>query len=297
MLDKNDVYPDTKIPSAFEYTWATFRQNTLAVTGLWALGLLIMGMLFAEWFAPYGMDKQHMHHLLVPPSWDSQGDIDFFFGTDDLGRDMLSRLLLGSRLTLGGALVVTLFVVVVGGALGLLAGMSKGLKSSALQHSLDALLAIPSMAIVVLLVFLLGPGMSNSLYAIALALLPPFVHAVFTAVRAQMQKQYIIASRLDGSPMLRILQLGLLPNISETLVMQITRTLSAALIDISAIGFLGLGARSPHPEWGTMLGSSGDLIYLAPWTVALPGMAIFITILAINFVGEGLRQALNEGVN
>ncbi len=152
-----------------------------------------------------------------------------------------------------------------------------------------------SLLLAIIVVAILGPGLFNTLIAITLALIPPFIRATYNAVHAEMQKEYIIASRLDGSPPLRIMRLAILPNIVETLVTQTTRTLSAAILDISAVGFLGLGAQSPQPEWGAMLADSSDLIYLAPWTVTLPGMAILFSVLVTNLVGEGIREALKEG--
>ncbi|MGL4504181.1 MAG: ABC transporter permease subunit, partial [Aeromonas sobria] len=145
------------------------------------------------------------------------------------------------------------------------------------------------------MVAILGPGLGNTLIAITLALIPPFIRATYNAVHTEMQKEYITASRLDGSPPFRIMRLAILPNIVETLVAQTTRTLSAAILDISAVGFLGLGAQSPQPEWGAMLADSSDLIYLAPWTVTLPGIAILFSVLVTNVVGEGIREALKEG--
>ena len=233
--------------------------------------------------------------LLLAPSWASTGNIDYFLGTDDLGRDILSRLVVGARLTFGNALLVVVIALLVGSAIGILGGMSKGVKSSVLHHLLDTLLSIPSLLLAIIVVAILGPGLFNTLIAITLALIPPFIRATYNAVHAEMQKEYIIASRLDGSPPLRIMRLAILPNIVETLVTQTTRTLSAAILDISAVGFLGLGAQSPQPEWGAMLADSSDLIYLAPWTVTLPGMAILFSVLVTNLVGEGIREALKEG--
>ncbi|MFH7524337.1 ABC transporter permease subunit [Aeromonas enteropelogenes] len=295
MQDKSNIYPELKILSPMEQTWAAYRRNPLAMAGLWCFLLLIVITLFGPLLVPYGIDEQHPTHLLLAPSWSNNGNIDYFLGTDDLGRDMLSRLVVGARLTFGYALVVVVIALVVGSAIGILGGMSKGLKSSVLHHLLDTLLSIPSLLLAILVVAILGPGLFNTLIAITLALIPPFIRATYNAVHAEMQKEYITASRLDGSPPFRIMRLAILPNIVETLVTQTTRTLSAAILDISAVGFLGLGAQSPQPEWGAMLGDSGDLIYLAPWTVTLPGIAILFSVLVTNLVGEGIREALKEG--
>lgn len=295
MQDKSNIYPELKILSPLEQTWASYRRNPLAMAGLWGFLLLLIITLFGPLVVPYGIDEQHAEHLLLAPSWANNGNIDFFLGTDDLGRDILSRLVVGARLTFGCALIVVVIAMVVGSAIGILGGMSKGLKSSVLHHLLDTLLSIPSLLMAIIMVAIMGPGLGNTLIAITLALIPPFIRATYNAVHAEMQKEYIIASRLDGSPPLRIMRLAILPNIVETLVAQTTRTLSAAILDISAVGFLGLGAQTPQSEWGAMLADSSDLIYLAPWTVTLPGIAILFSVLVTNLVGEGIREALKEG--
>ncbi|MBO0400011.1 ABC transporter permease subunit [Aeromonas veronii] len=295
MQDKSNIYPELKILSPLELTWASYSRNPLAMAGLWCFLLLLLITLVGPLVVPYGIDEQHTDKLLLAPSWAATGNIDYFLGTDDLGRDMLSRLVVGARLTFGYALVVVVIAMVVGSAIGILGGMSKGLKSSVLHHLLDTLLSIPSLLMAIIMVAIMGPGFGNTLIAITLALIPPFIRATYNAVHAEMQKEYITASRLDGSPPFRIMRLAILPNIVETLVAQTTRTLSAAILDISAVGFLGLGAQSPQPEWGTMLADSSDLIYLAPWTVTLPGIAILFSVLVTNLVGEGIREALKEG--
>ncbi|HEH9425590.1 ABC transporter permease subunit [Aeromonas sobria] len=295
MQDKSNIYPELKILSPLEQTWASYSRNPLAMAGLWCFLLLLLITLIGPLVVPYGIDEQHTEHLLLAPSWAATGNIDYFLGTDDLGRDMLSRLVVGARLTFGYALVVVVIAMVVGSAIGILGGMSKGLKSSVLHHLLDTLLSIPSLLMAIIMVAILGPGLGNTLIAITLALIPPFIRATYNAVHTEMQKEYITASRLDGSPPFRIMRLAILPNIVETLVAQTTRTLSAAILDISAVGFLGLGAQSPQPEWGAMLADSSDLIYLAPWTVTLPGIAILFSVLVTNVVGEGIREALKEG--
>ncbi|UUI62807.1 ABC transporter permease subunit [Aeromonas salmonicida] len=295
MQDKTSLYPELKILSPLEQTWASYRRNPLAMGALWCFVILLLITLIGPLLVPYGIDDQHSSRLLLAPSWANSGNIDYFLGTDDLGRDILSRLVVGARFTFGNALLVVLIAMVASTAIGILGGMSKGLKSSVLHHLLDTLLSIPSLLLAIIMVAILGPGLFNTLIAITLALIPPFIRATYNAVHTEMQKEYIIASRLDGSPPFRIMRLAILPNIVETLVAQTTRTLSAAILDISAVGFLGLGAQSPQPEWGAMLADSSDLIYLAPWTVTLPGMAILFSVLVTNLVGEGIREALKEG--
>ncbi|MGL5293900.1 MAG: ABC transporter permease subunit [Aeromonas sp.] len=295
MQNNLQINSELKILSPIQQTWASCRRNPLTMAGLWCLLALILITLIGPLLVPYGVDEQHADTLLLAPSWAATGNIDYFLGTDDLGRDMLTRLVLGARLTFGYALVVVAIAMVLGSAIGILGGMTKGLKSSVLHHLLDTLLSIPSLLLAIIMVAILGPGLGNTLIAITLALIPPFIRATYNTVYTEMQKEYIIASRLDGSPPFRIMRLAILPNIAESLVSQTTRTLSAAILDIAAFGFLGLGAQSPQPEWGAMLADASDLIYLAPWTVTLPGVAIMFSVLVTNIVGEGIRQALKEG--
>ncbi|MBL1378071.1 ABC transporter permease subunit [Zobellella iuensis] len=297
MPSRANIYPELKVRSPLEQAWDLFRKNTLAMIGLWGLGLLSLLTLFGPWLAPYPPFEQFGQVLLLPPSWAIDGNIDFFLGTDDLGRDMLSRLIIGARLTFGNGVLVVLVALLVGGCIGILGGMSKGLKASILNHLLDTLLSIPSLLLAIIFVAILGPGLFNTLLAITLALTPQFIRATYNAVSDEMQKEYITALRLDGANHWRILRFGVLPNLSDTIVSQTTRGLSSAILDITAVGFLGLGAQPPLPEWGAMLSDAMELVYLAPWIAILPGLAILLSVLVVNMVGEGLRQAINEVMN
>ena len=184
-----------------------------------------------------------------------------------------------------------------GSTIGVLGGMSQGLKSSVLHHMLDTLLSVPSLLLAIVLVAVLGPGLDNAVLAVTLSLTPQFIRAIYHAVNNELQKEYIVAVRLDGSPPLRILRLAILPNIVDTVVAQTTRALCTAILDISAICFLGIGAQSPSPEWGTMLADGMDLMYIGAWTVTLPGFAIIFSVLITNLVGDGLRSAIQKGID
>ncbi len=177
-----------------------------------------------------------------------------------------------------------------------MAGMTKGLLSSTLNHLLDTVMSIPSLLLAIIFVALLGFGEFNILLAIGLALIPRFVRSVYIAVHNEVEKDYILAARLDGANDFYLLWNSILPNVLAVIANEITLALSIAILDITALGFLGLGAQAPSTEWGTILGDSVELIYLAPWTVTLPGLAIMFTVIIINLVGEGVRQALNAGV-
>ncbi|ATF10464.1 putrescine export ABC transporter permease SapC [Candidatus Enterovibrio altilux] len=293
-MSSNSIYLEQHIPNQLERCWKTFRENTISVFGLWCLCLLILITLFSPWISPYGPQFQ-TGQLLLPPSWDTIGSVDYFLGTDDLTRDMLSRLIAGARLTFGYAVLVALAAGVIGVFIGALAGMTSGLKSSLLHHLLDTVLSIPSLLLAIIVVAFYGPGELSIMLAIWLALIPRFIRSVYTAVHAEMEKEYILSSRLDGANNFYLLYYSVLPNIFVTLNTELVRAISVAILDIAALGFLGLGAQAPSPEWGAMLGDSIEFVFTAPWTVTLPGLAIMISVLVVNLVGQGLTQAINSG--
>ncbi|MGL5006359.1 MAG: putrescine export ABC transporter permease SapC [Plesiomonas sp.] len=283
------------MPTRLAHTWNLFRKDSISAIGFYGLLILLMLTAFGQHIAPFSANFQFIDKELMPPSWSSSGKIEFFFGTDDLGRDIFSRLLCGARFTFGSALLVVCSASIVGIAIGILAGMSKGLKSSILNHTLDAILSIPTLLLAIIVVALTGAGLLNAMFAVWLALVPRFVRAVYTAVHDEMEKDHITAIRLDGASDSYILRYAVLPNILAILVMEFTRGFSVALLDIAALGFLDLGAQRPSPEWGAMLGEALSLLYIAPWTVTLPGLAILISVIIVNLAGDGLHRAINAG--
>lgn len=294
MLTSN-VYQEEHIPTQFERFAKSYRNNSLAMFGIWCLLGIILITIIAPWVAPHDPNLQ-TGELLVPPSWAAEGNIEYFLGTDDLGRDILSRILAGSRLTFGSSVVVTLIAAFIGIFIGILAGMTRGLLSSTLNHLLDTVMSIPTLLLAIIFVAFLGFGQFNILLAIGLALIPRFIRAIYTAIHSEREKDYIMAARLDGANDLYLLVNSIFPNILPVIAAEITMALTIAIMDVTALGFLGLGAQAPSTEWGAIIGDSVELIYLAPWTVTLPGLAIMFVVIVINLVGEGVRQALNAGV-
>ncbi|WGV99290.1 peptide ABC transporter permease SapC [Vibrio sp. YMD68] len=290
----NNIYQEEHIPTQFQRFWRSFRSNSLAMFGLWCLVIIILITLASPLITPHDPQAQSTQ-LLIPPSWNPSGTVEYFLGTDDLGRDILSRLIQGSQLTFGAAVVITAIAATIGCIIGILAGMTKGLLSSTLNHLLDTIMSIPSLLLAIIFVAFLGFGEFNILLAICLALIPRFIRSVYIAVHNEIEKDYIMAARLDGANDFYLLWSSILPNILIVIATEMTYALSIAILDISALGFLGLGAQAPSSEWGAILGDSVELIYLAPWTVTLPGLAIMVTVIVINLVGEGIRQALNAG--
>ncbi|KLU15402.1 MULTISPECIES: putrescine export ABC transporter permease SapC [Xenorhabdus] len=291
----DNFYREKKMPSPLRVIWRFFYSDILAMTGCYGVLILIALCLLGVLFAPYRLDQQFMSQLM-PPSWSHNGNVAFFLGTDDLGRDIFSRLLIGTSSTFGGALVVTAASAIVGLIIGSLAGMTHGLRSAVMNHILDTLLSIPSLLLAIIVVAFVGASLHHAMIAVFLALLPRIIRTVYTAVHDELDKEYIIAARLDGASNYHILRYAVLPNITAVIVSELTRTLSIAILDIAALGFLNLGAQLPSPEWGAMLGDSLELIYAAPWTVMLPGAAIMFSVLLVNLLGDGLHRAINAGV-
>ncbi|AEX21634.1 MULTISPECIES: ABC transporter permease subunit [Vibrio] len=291
----NNVYQEEHIPTQFERFWRSYRANGLAMFGLWCLTFIVLITLFAPLIAPFDPQAQS-GELLVPPSWSPSGSVDYFLGTDDLGRDILSRLIIGSQLTFGAAVGITVTAAIIGCLIGVLAGMTKGLLSSTLNHLLDTVMSIPSLLLAIIFVAFLGFGEFNILLAICLALIPRFIRSVYIAVHTEVEKDYIMAARLDGANDFYLLWSSILPNVLTVIAAEFTLALSTAILDITALGFLGLGAQAPSTEWGAILGDSVELIYIAPWTVTLPGLTIMFTVITLNLVGEGVRRSLNAGI-
>ncbi|MBT0726377.1 peptide ABC transporter permease SapC [Rosenbergiella australiborealis] len=293
-IDK--IYQEEQLPGAFRRAWHFFYRDTSAMVGFYGTCVLLLLCLVGHFLAPYGIDQQFISYQLLPPSWSHYGDVSFFLGTDDLGRDLLSRLLAGAMPTIGSALIATLFSAICAFLLGSLAGMTRGLRSATINHFLDIALALPSLLLAIIVIAFLGPSLWHAMLAVWIALTPRMVRTLYLAIREEMNEGYVVAARLDGVSPISLLKGTILPNILPVLVSDFTRCLSIAIFDISALGFLGLGARLPSPEWGTILGDSLELVYVAPWTVMLPGAAIMCTILLINLLGEGIRRAIDAGV-
>ncbi|EXU76871.1 putrescine export ABC transporter permease SapC [Erwinia papayae] len=291
-----DIYAEKRLPSPLRHTWRLFYRDTTAMVGFYAFIALLFICLFGRFLAPYGLDQQFLGYQLLPPSWSRYGDVSFFLGTDDLGRDVLSRLLSGAASTVGSAIIITLPAALFAVLLGVLAGLTRGLRSAVMNHILDTLLSIPSLLLAIIVVAFLGPKLEHALLAVFLAITPRLVRSVYSAVHDEREKDYVVAARLDGASNLNILRHAIFPNILASLVSEFTRALSIAILDIAALGFLDLGAQLPSPEWGAMLGDALELIYVAPWTVMLPGAAIMVSVLIVNLLGDGVRRAIVAGV-
>ncbi|WP_439238452.1 ABC transporter permease subunit [Lonepinella sp. BR2919] len=292
MLDKEPY--EFRDSDALNQIWRLFHKNRVALFSFYATVTLLLIAIFAPWLAPYSSDMQFVGEELTPPSWNSAGKVIYFFGTDDLGRDLFSRLLNGVTYTFGSTVIVVFFVSIIGGLLGIMAGMSTGLKSRMLGHFLDAFLSIPILLISIVIATLMEPSLPNAMLAILLALLPHFIHEIYQAVHQELKKEYVLVLQLEGISNTVLLKETILPNISVRYIQEIIRSFSVTLMEISALSFIALGAQRPTPEWGAMIRDSLELIYLAPWTVILPGVAIILSMLVVMLFGNGLCKAINK---
>lgn len=285
--------PSLVYPSPLKEFWQSFAHNKGALGGLLFMLLIVFCALFAPWVAPYDPSEQFRDFLLTPPSWLEGGQARFLLGTDEPGRDLLSRLIHGARLSLLIGLSSVVISLIPGILLGLLAGFSPNRAGPLIMRLMDIMLALPSLLLAVAIVAILGPGLINTVIAIAIVSLPAYVRLTRAAVMTELNRDYVTASRLAGAGTLRLMFVCVLPNCMAPLIVQATLSFSSAILDAAALGFLGLGVQPPTPEWGTMLASARDYIERAWWVVSLPGLTILLSVLAINLMGDGLRDALD----
>ena len=273
--------------------WFYFSQNRGAVAGLVVFLLLVLTAIFAPMIAPHDPTQQFRDALLVPPFWEQGGRSEFLLGTDAVGRDMLSRLIYGAQYSLFIGIVVVAIALVGGVVIGLVAGFYGGWVDSVIMRVMDVVLAFPSLLLALVLVAILGPGLTNAMIAIAIVYQPHFARLTRAAVMGEKAREYVTAAKVAGASNLRLMFKTILPNCLAPLIVQATLSFSSAVLDSAALGFLGMGAQPPASEWGTMLAEAREFILRAWWVVTFPGLAILISVLAINLMGDGLRDALD----
>lgn len=273
--------------------WTYFSANRGAVAGLIVIALVLFCALFAPLIAPHDPNLTNNAVFLKPPFWQEGGSLSYPLGTDAIGRDILSRLLYGARLSLVIGIAVVALAIVVGIVLGLVAGFFKGIADIAIMRLMDILMTMPSLLLAIVIVAILGPGLMNAMLAVAIVVLPHYVRITRAAVIAESSKDYVVAAQVSGAQTPRLMFSEILPNCAAPLIVQATLGVSTAILDAAALGFLGLGAQPPTPEWGTMLADAREFVLRAWWVVTFPGLAILITVLAFNLLGDGLRDALD----
>jgi len=296
LADTSAVEAPTQDPSSarrFAEFWYYFSENRGAVIGLVVFAILVVVAVLAPLIAPHAPNAQYRDAVLVPPFWEEGGRAAYLLGTDAVGRDILTRLLYGARFSLFIGVIVTTLALVGGIVVGVVAGFYRGWVDTVIMRVMDIILAFPSLLLALVLVAVLGPGLMNAMIAIALVLQPHFVRLTRAAVMAEKGREYVTAAQVAGASSLRLMFRTILPNCLAPLIVQATLSFSNAILDAAALGFLGMGAQPPTPEWGTMLAEAREFILRAWWVVTFPGLAILITVLSINLMGDGLRDALD----
>ena len=273
--------------------WRHFSANAGAVAGLAIVVFVLLLAVFAPWLAPYPPDLTNNAAFLKPPAWQAGGSSAWLLGTDAIGRDLLSRLIHGARLSLLIGIAVVVLSIVSGVALGLLAGFVRGVVEIAIMRLMDVILTLPSLLLAIVIVAILGPGLVNAMLAVAIVVLPHYVRITRAAVIGEIAKDYVTAARVAGAGPLRLMFAEVLPNCAAPLIVQASLGISTAILDAAALGFLGLGAQPPAAEWGTMLADAREFVLRAWWVVTFPGLMILVTVLAFNLLGDGLRDAFD----
>jgi peptide/nickel transport system permease protein len=262
------------------------RRNPLGIAGLGIIALVALVALLAPMLSPYGPTEQVARRLLEPGS-------AHLLGTDEFGRDILARVIYGSRISLYVGIVSVSLALIAGGSLGLIAGYFGGRTDTLLMRLVDVLFAIPSLVLAIVIAGLLGPSLTNAMIAIGIVYAPIYARLVRGEVLAVRNQLYIESARAVGVNDIGLIARHILPNITAPLIIQTTLMLSTAILAEAALSFLGLGTQPPEPSWGTMLGSGRRYMELTPWVAIAPGIAIVITVLGFNLLGDGLRDALD----
>jgi dipeptide transport system permease protein len=280
-------------PSPLVALCVAFGENKGAVFGLAVFGLVVVLALAANLVAPHSPIEQFRDAVRAPPVWETGGSWRFILGTDGDGHDMLSRLIYGARVSLFIGFSVMCVSFVIGAALGLIAAMTGPTIDVAVTRLMDLIMAVPSLVLAILVVAVLGPSLANTIVAVTIVYLPRYVRLVRASALGELNKDYVTAARVAGVRPLRLAWSTVLPNCLAPLIVMAALGVSDAILEAAGLGFLGLGAQPPTPEWGSMLADSREFIRSDPWIVTLPGLAILITVVAINLAGDGLRDALD----
>lgn len=267
--------------------WLNLKSNPLAVIGLTIIVLFIALSLLAPLLAPYDPATQNLGNRLAFPS------AEHWFGTDELGRDILSRILYGGRVTLGMVIAVVVLVAPIGLAIGCIAGYFGGIVDTVLMRVTDVFLAFPRLILALAFVAALKPGVESAILAVALTAWPPYARLARAETMTVRGSDFVAAYRLTGASAWRIIARHIAPLCVPSLIVRITLDMSSIIITAASLGFLGMGAQPPSPEWGAMIATAKRFIFEQWWVATIPGIAIFLVSLAFNFLGDGLRDVLD----
>lgn len=283
-VTEKNMHPTT---SPWRETWWEFKKNKIAVAGMSIVLFFILLAIIAPLITKEGINEQVMGDRLQSPS------AQYWLGTDDFGRDIFSRIIHGARISLWVGFSSVIGSVVVGSLLGIVAGYYGRWVDTIISRFFDIMLAFPSILLAIAIVAVLGPSLRNALIAIAIVNVPNFGRLIRSKVLSIKEDEYIMAAKGIGMRDSRILFSHILPNSMAPVIVQGTLAIATAILEAAALGFLGLGAQAPSPEWGKMLADSKNYIQSAPWTMIFPGLAIMLTVLGFNLMGDGLRDAMD----
>jgi peptide/nickel transport system permease protein len=267
--------------------WKKLLASRNGRIGLFITCLVLVLALTGPWLSPYDPLEQNMVVELQAPSW------LHWFGTDEFGRDILSRMLHGTRVALQVGLIADGLALAVGVLLGLVAGYFRGWTETLIMRLMDVLLAFPYLLLAMMIVAILGPGLRNAMIAIGIVYIPQYTRLVRGSVLATRELEFVVAARISGASHWRIMTRHILRNCYSPIIVQATLTFGAAIVETAGLGFLGLGAQPPQPEWGAMLSTGRNFILQAPWICTFPGLGILVTVIGCNLLGDGLRDALD----
>ncbi|WP_217588589.1 ABC transporter permease [Lentibacillus saliphilus] len=278
---------DIEVVSPFRDAVRQLRKNRMAVAGFSVIVFFILLGIFGPLFTPYTYDGQVLTNRLLPPSAEN------WLGTDDVGRDLFTRVAYGARISLMVGFFAVTGALFFGTILGVISGYYGRWIDMLISRIFDILLAFPSILLAIAIVAILGPSLQNALIAIAIINIPIFGRLVRSKVISLREEEFVMAARAQGMKNGRIVMHHILPNSLAPIIVQATLGFGTAILEAAALGFLGLGAKAPKPEWGKMLADSRDFIQLAPWTLIVPGLSIMLVVLGFNLIGDGLRDALD----
>jgi len=262
-------------------------RNRLALVGWLIVLVLLFAAVFAPWVAPYAPEEQFSTDARQPPS------LQYIFGTDTIGRDIFSRVIYGARVSLFVGLASMAMATLLGVSIGLLSGYYGGWLDTVLMRSMDALLAFPAILLAIFIVAVLGPSLVNAVLAVGVVYTPTFARLTRASALSIREQEYLEAARAVGMRNLPIMLRVILLNSLSPIVVQFSLGIGYAILVEAGLSFLGLGVQPPTPAWGSMLGAGRNYMSFAPWLTTFPGLAIFVTVLGFNFVGDGLREALD----
>jgi ABC-type dipeptide/oligopeptide/nickel transport system permease subunit len=270
-----------------------YKKNKSALVGLYIVMILVFCAIFAPYITSYDPLIQNLDGRLVPPLWDIKGSFEHILGTDDFGRDMFSRVIFGSRISLIVGVISVTISLLFGTLMGAVAGYFGGTTDIIIMRIVDIMLSIPAILLAIVIVSILGPDLFNAMIAIGIVGIPTFARIVRASVLAEKEKEYVIASRVNGSNSIRLITKVILPNCATPIIVQATMGFASAVLEAAGLSFLGLGAQPPVPEWGAMLADSLQFITTASWMIIFPGIAIFLTVMGFNLMGDGLMDVLD----